>query len=90
MATMNFDEVWEAVRSLTPDEQQRLRRLLDTLPAYQGRPLRKEDELDLLLLKDGVISEIPPPITDFTPYQNRKLIEVKGKPLSETIIEERR
>jgi len=52
--------------------------------------LSPEDRLDQLLLEAGVISEIPPPITDFTPYQNRKPIEVKGKPVSETIIEERR
>jgi len=48
------------------------------------------DALHQALLAAGVISEIKPPITDFTPYKNRKLIEVKGKPLSETIIEERR
>ena len=48
-----------------------------------------EDQLDQLLLEAGVISEIPPPITDFTPYENRQPIEVKGKPISETIIEER-
>jgi hypothetical protein len=90
MATMNFDEVWEAVQSLTPEEQQRLRALLDTLQAYQGVPSRKPDELALLMLKEGDISEIPPPITDFTPYRNRKRITIQGKPLSETIIEERR
>jgi hypothetical protein len=38
----------------------------------------------------GLIKDIKPPITDFTPYQNRKLIKVEGKPLSEILIEERR
>ena len=30
------------------------------------------------------------PITDFTPYQNRTLIAVQGKPVSETLLEDRR
>ena len=38
----------------------------------------------------GLISEIKPPITDLTPYQNRQAIPVRGEPLSETIIRERR
>jgi hypothetical protein len=92
MAAMSFDEVWDAVRSLTPEEQQRLRALLDTLQAYQGTPLGKPDELALLLLKEGVISEIPPPPTeeDIIRHKNWKPIEIQGEPLSETIIRERR
>ena len=50
----------------------------------------KEDQLQQRLFDAGLITEIRKPITDFTPYQNRTLIKVKGKPLSEIIIEERR
>ncbi len=89
MANVTLDRVIEEVKELTPDEQRRLRELLDTWLS-PAPPVTKEDELDRLLLERGVISRIPPPITDFTPYQNRKPIEVKGKPVSETIIEERR
>lgn len=49
-----------------------------------------EDKLEQMLLEVGLLSEIPPRITDFTPYEKRKPIKVKGKPISETIIEERR
>ena len=38
----------------------------------------------------GLLSEVKPPITDFTPYLHRQPIETTGKPLSEVIIEERR
>jgi hypothetical protein len=92
MATMNFDQLWEAAKALTPDEQHRLRNLLDTLLARQGRPLTKEDELDLLLLKEGEMSRAPTPPTsdEVARFQNWKPIEIQGKPLSETIVEERR
>ncbi|MGZ5481048.1 MAG: hypothetical protein ACXWID_03615 [Pyrinomonadaceae bacterium] len=41
------------------------------------------------LYEAGLVSEIKPPITDPTPYR-REPIAIKGKPLSETVIEERR
>ena len=49
-----------------------------------------ERKLEQMLLKAGLLSEVPPQITNFTSYQKRKPIRVKGKPVSETIIEERR
>lgn len=81
MATSTIERLAEEIKTLTPDEQVRLRDLLE-------RALI--EELDRRLLAKGVISRIPPPITDFTPYQNRKPIDIEGKPLSETILEERR
>jgi hypothetical protein len=89
MTTSNLDQVLEQVKSLSPDEQKQLRDILDRLLAKAG-PQTTEEEFEQRLLERGFISHIPPPITDFTAYQNRRLIEVKGKPLSETIIEERR
>jgi hypothetical protein len=88
MTTSNLDRVIEEVKALTPDEQYKLREWLDSLliPA----PQMTEEEYERHLLAKGIISEIPPPITDLTPFQSRKLMEVTGKPLSETVIEERR
>src|SRR4051794_39046013 len=47
-------------------------------------------ELQRRLFEAGVISEIKPPITDLTPYQNRQAIPIQGEPISETVIRERR
>ena len=49
-----------------------------------------DQELQRRLLAAGVISEIKPPITDLTPYQNRRAVPIKGEPISETAIRERR
>jgi hypothetical protein len=89
MTTSNLDQVIEEVKALTPDEQRKLRELLDNLIGG-ATPAITEEELQQRLYEKGVIGEIPSPITDLTPYRNRKLMEVKGKPLSETVIEERR
>lgn len=91
MATLSFDEVWQAVKMLTLGQQRRLRKLLDAL-RFKQQPLTLEDELQLLLLKDGVIDHIPPPLTEaeIRAFQEYKPVPIEGKPLSETIIEERR
>lgn len=86
---VTLEKVLEEVKGLSLEEQRRLR---DFLGAELLRPSSetKEEELDQVLLWEGIISEIPRPIDDLTPYRNRKLIKVKGKPMSETILEERR
>jgi len=64
------------------------RRVVDELPATAAETA--ESKLAQRLLEDGLLSEVPPRITDFTPYRKRKPARVKGKSVSETIIEERR
>jgi Arc/MetJ-type ribon-helix-helix transcriptional regulator len=47
-------------------------------------------EVQRRLLAAGVISEIMPPITDLTPFQNRRAVPIQGEPISETAIRQRR
>jgi hypothetical protein len=91
MAALNFDQVWQAVQQLTPHQQRRLRKLLDAL-RFMHQPLTPEEQLQLLLLKDGVIDRMPRPSTedDWQAFQEYKPVPMEGKPLSETVLEERR
>lgn len=87
MAAVQFEKVVEDVKALTPEEQQQLRAWLETL----GAPAPMTEEAFAQALREaGLLSEVKPPITDFTPYQHRQPIETTGQPLSEVIIEERR
>lgn len=97
MSTAILEAVLEQVKELTPEEQQKVRDLLDSLgkdlsfktsPDESQEPLVTEEDFLKILLARGVISHIPP--RHKQSFEKRKLIEVKGKPLSETIIEERR
>jgi putative addiction module CopG family antidote len=71
-------------------------RQAEPTPAHvTGQPeLTPEDiadqELQRRLLAAGIISEIKPPITDLTPYRNRRAVPIQGEPISETAIRERR
>lgn len=89
MAATNFDKVVELVQALNDAEKWRLRDLLAIWLAPPGPP-PTEEEVDQEMLRDGILDQVPPPITDTTLWESRRLIEVKGKPLSETVIEERR
>jgi hypothetical protein len=48
-----------------------------------------EAEFEQQLVAQGILSTVPPPLTDVTPYRQRMRIQVHGTPLSETIIEDR-
>jgi tetratricopeptide (TPR) repeat protein len=74
------EKVLGKVLQLDPDHQEALDQLR----------MVKEDQLAQRLFESGHLKKINKRITDFTPYQNRKPIKVKGKPLSETVIEDRR
>ena len=80
---MRMQEIAEAIKTLSPTDRYHLRRLL-----------KAQDEADKLevfhqvLQSKGLVKEVKnPPVTDTI---ERQLIEVKGKPVSETIIEERK
>jgi len=87
----DFDQVWEAVKAMTPPQQRRLRKLLDVL-CGQHQPLAPKAELQLRLLKEGVIDHIPRPPTkaEVKVFKEYQPVPIEGKPLSETVIEERR
>lgn len=49
-----------------------------------------EEKLEQRLFDLGLLKEVRKPVRDFTPYMNRTPITVRGKPLSEIIVEDRR
>ena len=51
---------------------------------------RADQEAQHRLFAAGLLSEIKPPIRDLAPYQHRQAIPIKGEPLSETVIRDRR
>lgn len=52
--------------------------------------LLMEEQLKRKLHEDGLLKRVREPITDFKPYQNRRLAVVHGRPVSETLVEDRR
>ena len=79
---MRIQEIAEAIKTLSPTDRDHLRRLL-----------KEQDEVDKLevfhqvLMSQGLVKEVKK--SHATDTVERQLIEIEGKPVSETIIEER-
>lgn len=89
MSRITLEQVLEVVKALAPEEQQQLRDWLDRLTVGQQLSLT-EDQFEQKLVAMGIIAETKPLTSEAKPYDNYKPIQIKGKPLSEIIIEERR
>ena len=89
MAPFTLETLKENINALPPTQKRQLREWWDTQEIAEPAGIT-EAELQQKLLKAGIIRHVPPPITDMTPYENRTPVPITGKPLSETVIEERR
>ena len=86
--TQNLQTVLRELLTLSADERRDLGEILARLPADKPT-LSEQDLLDQLLLQRGVVSRLPAP-PDPAAYRRWQPVTAEGKPLSETIIEERR
>jgi hypothetical protein len=86
---LTLERAIELARQLDPNERLKLRRAIDQMIAVPP-----EDDLEmafkLALLQKGSISEIRRAPAAAGPSVQRSPVSVKGKPVSETIIEDRR
>lgn len=91
MISANVARLLEQANALSPEEREQLRLLMGQQPVASNE-LSKEDQVQRLLLERGVISRIPPKPTpeDIARFNAWKPIQIEGKPISQTIIEERR
>lgn len=85
----DIDEVMDAVSQLGPDEQHEVLERVSSLLASPELNRDDEEELDRRLLRAGVIERIPEDNIAGNVRRERRLAQVAGKPVSETIVEER-
>ena len=84
---MSINEVLDAVRALSPEERAQVKSLLDTLPSDQADAQAKAARR---LVDEGLLAGDMQQVLTDRRSPRRSPVEIKGKPLSETIIEERR
>ena len=94
-----IEEIVNAIKELPAGERAEVKRRLETIPAQTdengdvtGDELKAATDLDQrihrALYEAGLVSDINPPAR--VRRERRPPIKIKGKPLSETIIEDRR
>jgi hypothetical protein len=86
-----LENIEKEVKRLSKEELRKVKDLVDSLlEERETKPPMTEEEFEQKLYEEGFIGKPPPPIEDFSRYEDFEPVKVKGKPVSETIIEERR
>lgn len=89
MVSPNVNKILQEAQALSDAERQELRSLLEERSVRQ-EDLTKQQQLRQALVAEGLLSHVPPRGKDIARFRCWQPIPIKGKPLSETIIEERR
>lgn len=84
-----LDRIIEEVRALPPDQQRQLREQLNVLVKSSTED-DLEDAFERELMAEGVLGEVKPLPDNDPEFYAYRPVTVTGKPVSETIIEERR
>lgn len=88
---VTVEKIESEVRQLSAEDLRKVRNLVDSLlEKEEAKSKMTEEDFERRLYEKGIISEVKPPITDFSRYDDYKPITVTGEPISETIIRERR
>ncbi len=98
MSSQEFNKLLEVLPTLSPEQLELLRRECDVAAITAKRDESFElteaeladQEIQRRLLDAGLLTEIKPPARLTAPSRAFVPIQVKGEPLSETIIRERR
>ena len=87
---VTIEQIEHEVKTLSAEDLRKVRELVDSLlEKKESKPQMTEEEFAQHLYEKGIIGKPPPPLTDFSRYENYKPVRVEGEPVSETIIKER-
>jgi hypothetical protein len=88
MSTPALDTIMRQIRELTPEELRQVRQEIDHLSGARTGA----DELRFVeaLQAEGLLANLPLPDPDPAVQGRRRLAQVTGEPVSETLVAERR
>ncbi len=87
---VTVEQIVNEVRTLSAEDLRKVRNAVNSiLETKETESPMTEQEFAQYLYEKGVIGKPPPPLTDFSRYENYQPVKVEGEPVSETIIKER-
>ena len=87
---VTVEQIVNEVQMLSAEDLRKVRNAVDSiLETKETESPMTEQEFAQYLYEKGVIGKPPPPLTDFSRYENYQPVKVEGEPVSETIIKER-
>lgn len=87
MTQVTLDQILAQIETLELEELQQLNQAIQRYLADKQKTLQRA-KFHKVLLTSGLVKQLKQP--SYTRQTERQLIQVQGKPVSETIIEERR
>jgi hypothetical protein len=87
MSIETMNQILEQLETLELEELQQLNQTIQQYLANKEESV-KQAAFHQALIDSGLIKQIKHPV--YEPITERRLIQIEGKPISETIIEERR
>lgn len=88
---VNLEKVLQDVQALSPEEQQQVRQRLEEIhAATKPSTHATEETFRQRLIHAGLLRTMTQHGAEQVPSQRYKRVKIQGKPLSETIIKERR
>ncbi len=88
---VTVEKIESEVKQLSKEDLRKVSELVDSLlEKEQVKPKMTEEEFLKELEAEGFIGKVPPPITDFSRYDEYEPVTVTGEPISEMIVRERR
>lgn len=86
---VTVEQIVNEVQTLSAEDLRKVRNAVNSiLETKETESPMTEQEFAQYLYEKGVIGK-PPPLTDFSRYENYQPVKVEGEPVSETIIKER-
>lgn len=88
---VTIEQIENEIKTLSREDLRKVRNIVDSILETKETKLRMTEEQFLKELEaEGFIGKVPPPVTDFSRYDNYQPVTVSGEPISEMIIRERR
>ncbi len=87
MTQAQLNQILEQLETLAPEELSQLHQVIQTYLANREQAIN-QTKFHSSLLQSGLVKQLKQPTS--SPATQRRLIPVHDKPISETIIEERR
>ncbi len=88
---VTVEKIESEMKQLSAQDLRKVQKVVDSLlEKKEAKPQMSEEEFAQHLYQKGIIGKPPPPITDFSRYENYVPVTVTSESISETIIRERR
>lgn len=88
--SLALQKIVDEIKELAPEQRRHVREMLGETETTETELHQREEDFHQKLYAKGLLIKIPHENIQRLPFDDWEPVKIKGKPISETIIEERR